>query len=302
MTEKNNNNNNDDITLQSVKDSVVNLLLTLYSMLQGVFIFFFRNKFIILICLVLFSGMGIVLAMRVKQVYSLKMIVSHNELTKRTYAEAIEQLNRLAQSKSYKQLSHELNLDETNAESIRGLIAYNMNGGILLGDTSTTREQPFIIEAEVFNNSVADGLQESLLTYFNANKYLKAKKEIQKRIFEEKLVFILSELEKLDSLKKQYNQFLGSSGKSAMFYNNAFNPAEIYERSSEYQQQKESAISWLNNEYQTIKVIEGFKPVIKPVDGLKGRIALYFVLGGMLIGCFLAALIELHKLSKRKSA
>lgn len=295
-----NKSNSDDITLSSVKENFANLLLILYSILQSIFSFFFRNKFIILICVLLFGGIGFLLAMRVKQVYSLKMIVSHNELTKRTYAEAIEQLNGLALSSSYKQLSHELNLSEVNVEKIKALKTYNMNGDLLLEDTSNSRNLPFIIKADVFNNSISDSLQESLLTYFNDNKYLKRKKEIQKKIYEEKLVFISSELEKLDSLKRQYNQFLGSSGKSAVFYNNAFNPAEIYQRSNEYQQQKESVISWLNNEYQTIKVIEGFKPVIRPVEGLKGRIVLYFILGGILIGCFSGALIELHKLSKRK--
>jgi hypothetical protein len=56
-------------------------------------------------------------------------------------------------------------------------------------------------------------------------------------------------------------------------------PAEIYQRSNEYQQQKETVTSWLNNEYQTIKVIEGFKPAVRPVDGFKERIILYFILG-----------------------
>ena len=228
------------------------------------------------------------------------MIVSHNELTKRTYAEAIEQLNKLALSKSYKQLSRELNFDEANAEKIKALRAYNMKGDLLLEDTSSSKYLPFIINAEVLSNLIADSLQENLLIYFNDNKYLKGRKEIQKRIYEEKLVFISSELEKLDSLKKQYNQFLGSSGKSAVFYNNAFNPAEIYQRSNEYQEQKEAIIDWLNNEYQTIKVIEGFKPVIKPVDGFRERIISYFILGVILIGCFLGTFIELQKLSKRK--
>jgi N-methylhydantoinase A/oxoprolinase/acetone carboxylase beta subunit len=300
MTEQ--NNNNDDITLSSVKNSFIDLLLALYTILQSIFSFFFRNKVIILVCVVIFGGIGFLFAMRVKQVYSLKMIVSHSDLTKRTYAEAIDQLNRLAQSRSYKQLGHELNLDEASAENIRTLKTYNMNGDLLLDDTSSTRYLPFMIDAEVFNNSVTDSLQEGLLRYFNDNKYFKGRKEIQKRIYEEKLVFISSELEKLDSLKRQYNQFLESSGKSAVFYNNAFNPAEIYQRSNEYQQQKETVTSWLNNEYQTIKVIEGFKPGLRPVDGFKERIILYFILGGILIGCFLGAFIELQKLSKQKSA
>lgn len=299
MTERN-NHNADDITLKTIKDSFVNFLLVLYSIVQGFYLFIFRNKIVILICLILFGGIGIYYSLNVKQVYALRMVVGHTELTKRTYGESIAQLDRLARSKSYNQLGIELNLSDANARMIRSFGTYNMNGDPLLKDTSTSKTLPFIVEAEVFNNSVSDTLQERLVRYFNDNKYLKARKEVQKQIFEDKLRFISSELEKLDTLKRQYNQFLGSSGKSPMFYNNAFNPAEIYQRSSEYQSQKEFVLSWLSNEYQSLKVIEGFKQVLKPVEGLRERIAMYFVLGGLLIGFLLAGVIELHKLSKRK--
>ena len=86
-----------------------------------------------------------------------------------------------------------------------------------------------------------------------------------------------------------------------MFYNNAFNPVDIYQRSNEYQVQKEFVITWLNNETQTLKAIVGFKPSIRPVDGKRDKIVLYFSLAGLLLGFLLGAVLELKKLSKRRS-
>jgi len=291
---------NDVITINSLRDSFLDFLILLYTSVKYIFRFFFQYKKTILLCMVLIAGIGVFLAFRTREVYSLKMIVSHNDLTKRTYAEAIEQLNKLADSKSVSQLSLNMSTSETMVRNIKALKTYNLDGDPLLTDTSNSKDLPFIITAEVYDNLIADSLQERLLNYFNGNPYLKKKKETQKKIYEEKLLFITDELAKLDSLKHQYNLFLGSSGKTAMFYNNAFNPAEIYQRSNEYQYLKETIITWLNNEYQTIKLIEGFKPSLKPISGFKSRIILYFMVAGFLLGCLFGGCIKLDQLSKSR--
>lgn len=290
----------DDITLSSIKKGLIGLLLLLYTILESFYLFIFRHALVIIICTVLMGGIGYFIATRTKPVYSLEMIVKPNDLTRRAYAEAIEQLNVLALSKSYKRLSHELKISEGTVRNIKSLDAANINGEVLLKDTSTRVDLPFIVKAEVYNNSIADSLQQMLLNYFNSNAYLRERKLMQMKVFEEKLNFIEGELKKLDSLKEQYNRFLSSSGKSAMFYNNAFNPVDIYLRSNDYQVQKEFVITWLNNESQTLKVIVGFKPSIKPVDGKMDRIVLYFSLAGLLLGFLLGVVLELKKLSKRK--
>ena len=291
----------DDITLSSIKKGLIGLLLVVYAILGSLYLFIFKHALVIIICTVLLGGIGYLVAMRTRPVYSLEMIVKPNDLTKRTYAEAIDQLNVLASSKSYKRLSDELKMSEGNVRNIKSLNASNINGEAMLKDTSSKMDLPFIVKAEVYNNSIADSLQQMLLNYFNSNNYLRERKQMQKRVFEEKLNFIVGELKKLDSLKEQYNRFLSTSGKSAMFYNNAFNPVDIYQRSNEYQTQKEFVLTWLNNETQTLKVIVGFKPSIRPVDGKKDRIVLYFSLAGLLFGFLLGAVLELKKLSKRRS-
>ena len=291
----------DDITLSSIKKGLVGLLLVIYAILGSLYLFIFKHALVIIVCTVLMGGIGYVIAMRTRPVYSLEMIVKPSDLTKRTYAEAIDQLNELASSKSYKGLSNELKISEGNVRNIKRLNATNIDGEVLSKDTSSRTDLPFIVKAEVYNNSIADSLQQMLLNYFNTNDYLRERKVMQKKVFEEKLIFIEGELKKLDSLKEQYNRFLNTSGKSAMFYNNAFNPVDIYQRSNEYQVQKEFVITWLNNETQTLKAIVGFKPSIRPVDGKRDKIVLYFSLAGLLLGFLLGAVLELKKLSKRRS-
>ena len=291
----------DDITLSSIKKGLVGLLLVIYAILGSFYLFIFKHALVIIVCTVLMGGIGYVIAMRTRPVYSLEMIVKPSDLTKRTYAEAIDQLNELASSKSYKGLSNELKISEGNVRNIKRLNATNIDGEVLSKDTSSRTDLPFIVKAEVYNNSIADSLQQMLLNYFNTNDYLRERKVMQKKVFEEKLIFIEGELKKLDSLKEQYNRFLNTSGKSAMFYNNAFNPVDIYQRSNEYQVQKEFVITWLNNETQTLKAIVGFKPSIRPVDGKRDKIVLYFSLAGLLLGFLLGAVLELKKLSKRRS-
>ena len=291
----------DDITLSSIKKGLVGLLLVIYAILGSFYLFIFKHALVIIVCTVLMGGIGYVIAMRTRPVYSLEMIVKPSDLTKRTYAEAIDQLNELASSKSYKGLSNELKISEGNVRNIKRLNATNIDGEVLSKDTSSRTDLPFIVKAEVYNNSIADSLQQMLLNYFNTNDYLRERKVMQKKVFEEKLIFIEGELKKLDSLKEQYNRFLNTSGKSAMFYNNAFNPVDIYQRSNEYQVQKEFVITWLNNETQTLKAIVGFKPSIRPVDGKRDKIVLYFSLAGLLFGFLLGAVLELKKLSKRRS-
>ena len=228
----------DDITLSSIKKGLVGLLLVIYAILGSFYLFIFKHALVIIICTVLVGGIGYLVAMRTRPVYSLEMIVKPSDLTKRTYAEAIDQLNELASSKSYKGLSNELKISEGNVRNIKRLNATNIDGEVLSKDTSSRTDLPFIVKAEVYNNSIADSLQQMLLNYFNTNDYLRERKVMQKKVFEEKLIFIEGELKKLDSLKEQYNRFLNTSGKSAMFYNNAFNPVDIYQRSNEYQVQK----------------------------------------------------------------
>ena len=291
----------DDITLSSIKKGLVGLLLVIYAILGSFYLFIFKHALVIIVCTVLMGGIGYLIAMRTRPVYSLEMIVKPSDLTKRTYAEAIDQLNELASSKSYKGLSNELKISEGNVRNIKRLNATNIDGEVLSKDTSSRTDLPFIVKAEVYNNSIADSLQQMLLNYFNTNDYLRERKVMQKKVFEEKLIFIEGELKKLDSLKEQYNRFLNTSGKSAMFYNNAFNPVDIYQRSNEYQVQKEFVITWLNNETQTLKAIVGFKPSIRPVDGKRDKIVLYFSLAGLLFGFLLGAVLELKKLSKRRS-
>ena len=179
-----NRTDSDDITLSSIKKGLIGLLLVVYAILGSFYLFIFKHALVIIICTVLVGGIGYLVAMRTRPVYSLEMIVKPSDLTKRTYAEAIDQLNELASSKSYKGLSNELKISEGNVRNIKRLNATNIDGEVLSKDTSSRTDLPFIVKAEVYNNSIADSLQQMLLNYFNTNDYLRERKVMQKKVFE----------------------------------------------------------------------------------------------------------------------
>jgi hypothetical protein len=106
---------------------------------------------------------------------------------------------------------------------------------------------------------VLPDLQIGLLSYLNGNPYVKQKREGQVAILQQKLLFIESEQQKLDSLKNNYNRMLTGMRMPSGVYNNAMNPAELYEQSFQLASQKEYILNWLNTESKGILLIDGFK-------------------------------------------
>jgi hypothetical protein len=296
---KNQNDSSSEISLTSIKNSVTDVSLALFAFFSGFSGFLLKYKFIILITTCLGFGFGYLATTIPQKKYTLRLIVNHTDLTKKTYAEMLEQLQNLIQSGSREELASRLKIEAPLATKIASIEAIDMNGEPLLRDTTTTTIAPFIIEASVYDNTISDTLQQRLLEFFNNNPFLKQRKNVQKNVYELKVLFIDSELRKLDSLKQQYNQFLGASKSNAMFYNNAFNPAEIYEQSNEYQNQRDLLVRWLAQDYESLRLIQGFETVSKPFTfGGKLKIIIKFSIIGFAIGCCIGIAWELTIISK----
>ncbi|MEJ7738078.1 MAG: hypothetical protein WKF97_11675 [Chitinophagaceae bacterium] len=296
-----NTSGSDEISLKAVKDLVINVIIFFVNIIKAILQFFKRHMLLILICAGVGAALGYVFSLIRPPKYSLKMVVRHNELTKKTFAEAIDQLNNLAISKSYDLLAKELSMNKTDASKIVLLEGRNLRDELLLEDTSNSKDLPFMIVAKVLNNAIASKLQAGLLHHFNYNDYLRDIKESKRKIYEEKLAFIERELVKLDSLKSVYNNYLGVSKNNAMFYNNAFNPSEIYQRSNEYHYQKESIQSWLSDDYHPLRIIEGFKPSQKASSASAMILVIAGGLCGLLAGIFVALFKDFEKMAKARA-
>jgi hypothetical protein len=89
----------------------------------------------------------------------------------------------------------------------------------------------------------------------------------------------------------EYNRFLATSKISATYYNNAFDPAKIYEQSEKLMDEKEKILDWQSTDAMPIVVIDEFKSTLAPQSasllkslalGTFAFVGLSFILGLLL--------------------
>ena len=284
-------NREDKIAIPGLRAIVKEILVLFFGAISFIFFVTWKWKFLMLAGLVLGVIVGYIYYSKKPSYYKVSMVVVFNELTKKTYAEILDQLDGLTTAESSERLARELKVSREVAESIFFIDAKNINNGALRLDTSTKTRQPFKIILGLTNNKSADTLQTVIINYLNNSPYLKKFKEEQRRNYLDKISFIDRELAKLDSLKNEYTRSLASSGKSATIYNNAFDPAEIYVHSNELVDQKQTMLSALNVESTAITVIDGFKITSSPQSASLLKYLLAFggigLAAGFIVGFFL---------------
>ncbi len=294
--------NSDEISLHSVKESVLDFLLLLHTIFHSFFSFVFRNKKVIIISTLLFTLAGVGISFLNQKIYKLQMTVLPTEMNRKIYAGQFEELNKLVQTKSYQQLSKELKLAKGMCAKLRKISCFDIYGDPILKDSTRNEKEPFIIEVSVTDNTIGDTLQSALLSYINNNLYLSNLKKIQEFNYLEKLKFVESEQRKLDSLKEVYSNSLSSTVNKAMFYNNAFNPSDLYKKSSDYQYEKDMIFMWLGENKYPMRIIDGFKPALKPDSISAISLIILSTLAGFIIGICIAGNKELGVLSKQQLA
>ena len=149
--------------------------------------------------------------------YEVSMVVESPITYKKTIAQIIASLNQLVKTGSHKRLAAEFSLTEFQAKGLISIAALTLNNDPLENDTSTLFHQPFKIQAEIRDPDFSDSFQRAIVHYLNNKSSLKRILDNQVRFNNEKLAFIDKELQKLDSLKTEYNRFLATSKVSQLF-------------------------------------------------------------------------------------
>jgi hypothetical protein len=250
--------------------------------------FFYSNWIFLMIFFAAGIVSGVIISKLSKPVYSTTILVKYTELNANTFGRMLDDLDKLSSTGSSAELAKSLNISEKYSREFVSFSGRNMQGIDLSRDTSTLNSGTFLIELEIRNNRNIDTLEYALLNYFNNNSFLKKLKDDQIELKKVRLLFLNSELQKLDSLKKEYNAFL-SSEKGSTFYNNAFNPVDIYKQSSEYYDEKTSLEEWLRQSKESILKIDKAKPTEVPQSMNLTKYALLFGLIFFLVGCLFAA-------------
>ena len=288
-------NHEDQIYIPGIK----NIIKQVLGLFFWVFSFFAlvanKNKLLLLCGLLIGLISGYIYYTTKPSFYKASMVVVHSELTKKTYAEILDQLDKLTNPGSKQKLAEELNLPVELAGNILSIDAKNINDEPLREDTSSKIKQPFKIIVELKSNETPDSLQNAIINYMNNSPYVKRLKQQLNKGYAERILYIERELSKLDSLKDEYTRFLGSSRISATFYNNAFDPTDIYVHSFNLVNQKQTFLNLLNVDGTAISVVDDFKVPSSPQTPSLLIYLLLFGGMGLIAGFILAFLIEANK-------
>lgn len=283
----------DQINLAGIRHFFVFLLKGLFGALTFLSETVEKRKYTVLIGVLAGVIFGSVYYINKPRYYRASMVVVFNKLTKRTYAEIIDQLNVLAASGSGNRLARELNLSDSITSNILNIEATNIFGERLNLDTSTKVNQPIKIIVGFRHTSDPDSIQYGIINYINNLPYLKKLADVDLKNNTERIKFADNDLAKLDTLKTEYNRFIASSKVSATFYNNAINPADIYEQTGLIITEREKAQRGLYAEKDAVSLVDGFKMTNVPYSKsllelllITGSIGL---LGGIMIGAFMEA-------------
>jgi hypothetical protein len=285
----------DYITVSGFKKGIKDFLRHFFGFLSFIGFVIIKRWYIIIIGLLCGLLLGFIYYISKPTVYKVSMVVEFNELTKITYAEMLDQLNELGSPGRSEGLSNVLKVPQSIAGKVLFIDSRNMNNEPLKSDTSTRGEGLFKIIVGLKDNFLSDTLQDGIVNYLNNSSYLKKIKEEQKKIYQQKIIFIDGELRKLDSLKSAYNKFLAGPGKSATFYNNAFNPADLYVQTVGLANQKDATLRWLALNSSAINIIDGFKTSGSPQSISLRRALLILGSIGLFVGFLVGFMNELKK-------
>jgi len=226
-----------------------------------------------------------------QDIYTADMVVIHNKLSKKTYGQVIQQLDVLVRNGEQSKFAGALKLPSEIAEKIYRIEAFNTNNLPLLSDTSEKNYQTFKISLRLSGPVEADTISQAFINYFSNLPYLKRLNEVEKQYLRDRLTLVERDLAHLDTLKANFNHFLGSSRIASTVYSSAINPAEIYEQTIELIKQREGASRTLVAEENPIQILDSFKLVKLPRGrGLPDSLLIFGTIGlltGFLFGLLL---------------
>jgi len=293
-------NHEDQIYIPGIKNFIKQILGLFFWAFSFFALAANKNKLLLLCGLLIGFISGYIYYTTKPSFYKTSMVVIHSELTKKTYAEILDQLDKLTSAGSKQRLADALKLPVELAGNLLSIDSKNINDEPLREDTSSKIKQPFKIIVELKSNKASDSLQNAIIDYVNNSPYIKRLKQEQNKSYIERISFIERELSKLDSLKNEYTRFLSSSRISATFYNNAFNPTDIYIHSNSLVNQKATILNLLNVDGTAISVVDGFKVPSSPQTPSLFIYLLLFGGMGLIAGFILGTLYEAEKKVNRK--
>lgn len=283
----------DRIALPSFRSFLVGFFRGVYKLKELLSAAVRKNVLLLVVGSVLGGLLGLLYHFYADKKFRVSMLVEYTTLDKPSYASVLDQLNSLVRTDSRATLANELNISPLLSENISWINGQNIRS--LPMDLDSSYYPFFRIVVDLKSPYGADSLGQALLTYINELPFLKKQKEDQIKLYQSQLSYIDQTMTKIDSLNHEYTKTLGTNKMTSGFYNNAFDPANLYVQLYKLDSLRSAIQNWLNNNSRSLKVIKGFRSTTKPITLSRTASITLCILGGFLISLFFAAMMELNK-------
>ena len=283
----------DNITINDIKVYAKNLKSFYLTLL----LFFINSQkkywYILLAGILIGCGIGYNKFKNTRSYFEGKASYTFSTFNKKMFGEMIDKLRALSASGSYKTLSEKLNISEADTRKIIDIEAVNIAGSPLSEDI-TESKQPFYIRIKLSDRQIADTLVSCVENYLNNNPQVKSQMANNLIKMKERLLFINTQIQKLDSLKSTYQFYLAHQNVNSGSIINTFNPVDLFTQSEKLATTK-TDLEWGVINYKVIKILDPFVISDNPVSpSLKGFLIKYTLMG-LLISIVLSLLLYSFK-------
>jgi hypothetical protein len=267
-----------------VQDDEIDLMLILGNGIN----FIRKNLKIFILFIVLGLIEGIFAFVFLPRTYKVNMLADSRILHGEEVTAIVDSWQNLIKKGEYNVLATKFNVRPSIIENIKHIEAEPSKRII-----NNQERYAFLINCEVFDNSLLDTLQAGILNAMKNSDYVRLRVETQKQNLESLRGKINNEIAELDSIKLTIHQLLRSGGNSSNPFltdpgNINLQIVSLYERNLKIAEE----IKFLDE----IQVIESFTRFEKP-DSPKLVICLF---GGLLLGLFCAFLFIIAKNIQKK--
>ena len=296
--------NKEDQTRQNINDQdvdfepLINWFLSITGRIANFFSFLIsslKNNLKLVFSFVaigVFVGLGVYFFAQKK--YSASFQLATNHTTNLISNNMLKSLTRLANDKSYQNLSSTLEIPIEDAKQISALLYLDHNYLPVADEDTVAESRPFFIYIESYSSEILVDLQKSLIDYLEQQPLTTEYREREKFEISSKIEKHRLELKRLDSLKAIVAESIEPRAEGKGFiYGEPINSVEIYRESERIHDDYLSLISRLNA-LKSVKVISKFVPSEKPIFP-RFRHILFVVLGFFLLGLIFAFRTEIRK-------
>ena len=230
------NNRQDDLDMLTLFGSIRLAIRRIFVSLGNVVRTSIRNGITISIFMAIGVALFLGLYFLSKPYYSSELLINHTRLDNDYCREMVENLNSIIDSKSKnkvlaRKLGHSIELAEMVKSIEYGVVNENVSKRFA---DSTYVFLPFKVEVDVYDKSVLDSLQVSILNYLENNEYALRRKAIDVQHFALLETRLKRELTELDSLKRIVaSGIVPRASGQGIILGEPIDPVMIYKRGSE---------------------------------------------------------------------